>query len=120
MIWNESRNNEWESSVPLITTQFIFWVFFTSLQTIIRSLADGFVIVTILAARELRSRPSDLFILNLAETDLIFLTTFQPWLTHVLNKKTVTTFEAQYYFHESLGEFVNLSSQHAIMLIANV
>ena len=118
MIWYHSKNSEWEDSVSLSTTEPLFLVSFTSLQTIIGSLWNGFVIITFLAARELRRRPSDLFILNLAVADLIFLTTFQPWLTHVLNQKAVITFEARYYFYESLREFVNLSSQHALMLIA--
>ena len=118
MVWNHSKNSGWENSVHLSTTQSIFLVFFTSLQIITGTLSNGFVIVTFLAARELRRRPSDLFILNLAVADLIFLTTFQPWLTHVLNQKAVLTFEAEYYVYESLGCFVNLSSQHAIMLIA--
>ena len=106
------------TSLQIGSTASLFLVSFTSLQTIIGSLSNGFVIITFLAARELRRRPSDLFILNLAVADLIFLTTFQPWLTHVLNKKAVITFEVEYYVYESLGEFVNLSSQHAIMLIA--
>ena len=106
------------TSLQLGSTASLFLVSFTSLQTIIGSLSNGFVIITFLAARELRRRPSDLFILNLAVADLIFLTTFQPWLTHVLNQKAVLTFEAEYYVYESLGCFVNLSSQHAIMLIA--
>ena len=106
------------TSLQLGSTASHFLVSFTSLQTIIGSLSNGFVIITFLAARELRRRPSDLFILNLAVADLIFLTTFQPWLTHVLNQKAVITFEAEYYVYESLGCFVNLSSQHAIMLIA--
>ena len=106
------------TSLQIGSTASLFLVSFTSLQTIIGSLSNGFVIITFLAARELRRRPSDLFILNLAVADLIFLTTFQPWLTHVLNQKAVITFEAEYYVYESLGCFVNLSSQHAIMLIA--
>ena len=109
MVWNHSKNSGWENSVHLSTTQSIFLVFFTSLQTIIGTLSNGFVIVTFIAARELRRRPV---------ADLIFLTTFQPWLTHVLNQKAVITFEAGYFVYEWLGEFVNLSSQHAIMLIA--
>ena len=104
--------------LQLNSTESLFLVTFTSLQTIIGSLSNGFVVVTFLAARELKRRPSDLFILNLAVADLIFLTTFQPWLTHVLNQKAVITFEAGYFVYEWLGEFVNLSSQHAIMLIA--
>ena len=104
--------------LQLNSTQSLFLVTFTSLQIIIGSLSNGFVVVTFLAARELRRRPSDLFILILAVADLIFLTTFQPWLTHVLSQKSVITIEAGYYVYESLGEFVNLSSQHAIMLIA--
>ena len=91
---------------------------FTSLQTIIGSLSNSFVIVTFLAARELRRRHSDLLILNLAVADLIFITTFQPWLTHFLNQNGVITLQDRYYFYESLGEFVILSSQQAIMLIA--
>ena len=106
------------TSLQIGSTASLFLVSFTSLQTIIGSLSNGFVIITFLAARELRRRPSDLFILNLAVADLVFLTTFQPWLTHVLNQKAVITFEAAYYVYESLGCFVNLSSQHAIMLIA--
>ena len=81
------------TSLQLGSTASHFLVSFTSLQTIIGSLSNGFVIITFLAARELRKRPSDLFILNLAVADLIFLTTFQPWLTHVLNQKAVITFE---------------------------
>ena len=103
------------TSLPLSSTASLFLVSFTSLQIIIGSLSNGFVVVTFLAARELRRRPSDLFILNLAVADLIFLTTFQPWLTHVLNQKGI---EHGYYFYESLDTIVNLSSQHAIMLIA--
>ena len=106
------------TSLQLGSTVSLFLVSFTSLQTIIGSLSNGFVIITFLAARELRRRPSDLFILNVAVADLVFLTTFQPWLTHVINQKAVITFEAAYYVYESLGCFVNLSSQHAIMLIA--
>ena len=103
------------TSLPLSSTASLFLVSFTSLQIIIGSLSNGFVVVTFLAARELRRRPSDLFILNLAVADLIFLTTFQPWLTHVLHQKGI---EHGYYFYESLDTIVNLSSQHAIMLIA--
>ena len=103
------------TSLQLSSTASLFLVSFTSLQIIIGSLSNGFVVVTFLAARELRRRPSDLFILNLAVADLIFLTTFQPWLTHVLNQKGI---EHGYYFYESLDTIVNLSSQHAIMLIA--
>ena len=106
------------TSLQLGSTASLFLVSFTSLQTIVGSLSNGFVIITFLAARELRRRPSDLFILNVAVADLVFLTTFQPWLTHVINQKAVITFEAAYYVYESLGCFVNLSSQHAIMLIA--
>ena len=91
---------------------------FTSLQIIIGSLSNGFVIVTFLAARERRRRHSDLLILNLAVADLIFITTFQPWLTHFLNQNGVITLQDGYYFYESLGEFAILSSQQAIMLIA--
>ena len=103
------------SSLPLSRASSLFLVSFTSLQIIIGSLSNGFVIVTFLAERELRRRPADLFILNLAVADVVFLTTFQPWLTHVLNQNGI---EHGYYFYESLCGFVNLSSQHAIMLIA--
>ena len=72
-------------SLQLGSKASLFLVSFTSLQTIIGSVSNGFVIVTFLAARELRRRPSDLFILNLAVADVILLTTFQPWLTHVVN-----------------------------------
>ena len=89
MIWYESKNIEWEGSFPLSTTHSNFWLFFTSRQIIIGSLSDDFDIVTLLAARELRRRPPTLYILNLDEDDLIFLTTFQPRITHVLNQKTV-------------------------------
>ena len=106
------------TSLQLGSTASLFLVSFTSLQIIIGSLSNGFVIVTFLASRELRRRPSDLFILNLAVADLIFLTTFLPWLTRVVYQKAVITFEAEYYVYESLGCFVNLSSKHAIMLIA--
>ena len=111
-------NHGWKHVAPVTQHSVPFLVSFTSLQITTGSLSNGVVILTFLAARELRRRPSDLFILNLALADLIFLTTFQPWLTHVLNQKAVVTFEAGYYFYESLHEFVNLSSQHAIMLIA--
>ena len=106
------------TSLPLSSTASLFLVSFTSLQIIIGSLSNGFVIVTFLAAKELRRRPSDLFILNLAVADLIFLTTYQPWLTHVLNQKAVITIQDGFYVYESLSTFVNLSSQQAIMLIA--
>ena len=106
------------TSLPLSSTASLFLVSFTSLQIIIGSLSNGFVIVTFLAARELRKRPSDLFILNLAVADLIFLTTYQPWLTHVLNQKAVITIQDGFYVYESLSTFVNLSSQQAIILIA--
>ena len=105
-------------SLQLGSKASLFLVSFTSLQTIIGSLSNGFVIVTFLAGRELKRRPSDLFIFNLAVADVILLTTFQPWLTHVVNRKAVFPIQDGYYVYESLHSIVNLSSQHAIMLIA--
>ena len=39
MIWNESKNSEWEDSVSLSTTEALFLVSFTSIQIMIGSLS---------------------------------------------------------------------------------
>lgn len=99
----------------LSKSESVFLISFNSLQIIIGSLSNCIVIITFMGVKELRRRPSDLLILNLAVADLIFLTTFLPWLTYIVSKTSV---EHGYFVYESSNTFVQLSSGNTILVIA--
>ena len=75
------------------TSEWWFLVIFSSLQILIGSIANFFVIVTIFLSRQLRRRSEDHLILNLAITDFFSLTTLLPWNIHFLNQPQIDTKE---------------------------
>ena len=111
-----STDNSSEFKLVLNGSEVSFLLVFNSLEIIIGALSNGFVIVIFLLASEMRKRPSDLLIFNLATADLIVLTAFQPWLTCIISEQTIG--KKYYFYYEGLNSFVQLASGHAVFLIA--
>ena len=108
--------NSSEYKLVLNRSEVSFLLVFNLLEIIVGALSNCFVIAIFLLASEMRKRPSDLLIFNLATADLIVLTAFQPWLTCIISEQTI---EKEYYFYyEALNSFVQLASGHAVFLIA--
>ena len=95
----------------------IFLTSFTSLLIIIGSLANGAVILTFLVVRELRRRPSDTLILNLAVADFVSLVTYLPLHTFIISEGRVG-YGLVYFLYESLNSMGTYSSGNAIFSIA--
>ena len=102
--------------LELSKAEVLFLLVYNSLEIAIGTLSNFFIMVVFLLASEMRKRPSDLLIFNLATADLILLTTFQPWLTCIIGEKNLE--EKYYFFYEGLNSFVQLASGHAVLLIA--
>ena len=111
-----NSSNSSEIELKLNNSEVLFLVVFNSLEIIVGALSNCFVILTFLLASEMRKRPSDLLVLNLATADLIVLTAFQPWLTSIISDKSIGV--KYYFFYEGLNSFVQLASGHAVFLIA--
>ena len=111
-----NSNNSSDIKLTLSSSEVLFLLVFNSLVIIVGTLSNCFIIVIFLLASEMRKRPSDLLILNLATADLIVLTTFQPWLTTIISDKSIGM--KYYFFYEGLNSFVQLASGHAVFLIA--
>ena len=114
-----SKNNSAEQTdykLQLSREEVVFLLVFNSFEIIVGTLSNFFNILVFLFASEMRKRPSDLLIFNLATADLILLTTFQPWLTSIISEKYLE--EKYYSFYEGINSFVQLGSGHAVLLIA--
>ena len=111
---NYSEHTDYK--LELSNSEVTFLLVFNSFQIIIATLSNSFIILIFLLASEMRRRPSDLLIFNLATTDLILLTTFQPWLTFLVSEKNIRG--EYYFFYEGLNTFVQLGSGQAVFLIA--
>ena len=109
-------DNSSEIRLLLNRSEVSFLLVFNSLEIIVGALSNCFVIVIFLLASEMRKRPSDLLVFNLATADLIVLTAFQPWLTCIISEQTIG--RKYYFYYESLNGFVLLASGHAVFLIA--
>ncbi len=109
-------NHSSEYKLMLNRSEVSFLLVFNSLEIIVGALSNCFVIVIFLLASEMRKRPSDLLIFNLAIADLIVLTAFQPWLTCIISEKAIGG--KYYFYYEGLNCFVQLASGHAVFLIA--
>ena len=105
------------TQTSLSFSETVFLITFTSLQIIIGTLANGVVIVTFLVARELRTRPSDLLILNLAVADLISLLTFLPLHLYMIKEDNFEE-NLPYLFYESFNTIGSFSSGITIFSIA--
>lgn len=111
------NNSAAETKITLSSWQSISLITFTLLQIIIGSVSNGAVIYTFLVARELRKRPSDLLILNLAVADFISLVTFLPFHAFVIIKGGVGC-GFRYFLYESLNTMGTYSSGNTIFSIA--
>ncbi len=111
-----NSDNLTEYKLVLNRPELSFLLVFNSLEIIVGTSSNGFVIVIFLLASEMRKRPSDLLIFNLATADLVVLTAFQPWLTSIIGEQTIG--EKYYFYYEGLSSFVQLASGHAVFLIA--
>ena len=111
---NSIQQTEYE--LNLRKSEVMFLLVFNSLEIIIGTSSNAFIIVMCLLTSEMRKRPSDLLIFNLATADLILLTTFQPWLTCILGEKYLAG--KYYFFYEGLNSFVQHGSSHSVFLIA--
>ena len=109
-------HNSTEYTLELKNSEMLFLLVFNSLEIIFGALSNCFVISVFLLANEMRKRPSDLLIFNLATADLILLTAFQPWLTIMIHQNSIAS--KYYFFYEGLNTFVQLASGHAVLLIA--
>ena len=109
--------NSSEFQLKLKDSEMSFLLFFNSLEIIVGVLSNSFIIIVFLFVSEMRKRPSDLLILNLAIADFILLTTFQPWLTIIIGQNSIK--KQYYFFYEALNGFVQLASGHAVLLIAS-
>ena len=85
--------------LKLSREEVVFLLVFNSFEIIVGTLSNIFNILVFLFASEMRKRPSDLLIFNLATADLILLTTFQPWLTSIISKK---------YLEENITSFMKV------------
>ena len=97
-------------------SEVMFLLVFNSLEIIIGTSSNAFIIVMCLLTSKMRKRPSDSLIFNLATADLILLTTFQLWLTCILSEKYLAG--KYYFFYEGLNSFVQHGSSHSVFLIA--
>ena len=111
-----NSDNLTEYKLVLNRPELSFLLVFNSLEIIVGTSSNGFVIVIFLLASEMRKRPSDLLIFNLATADLVVLTAFQPWLTSIIDEQTIG--EKYCFYYEGLNSFVQLASGHAVFLIA--
>ena len=104
-----------EFKLDLKRSEELFLLLFNSIEIIIGALLNSLVIVTFVLDGEMRRRPSDLLILNLAAADFIILTTFQPWLTYIVSKSFIAG--NYYFFYEGLNTTVQLAAGNAVFLI---
>jgi hypothetical protein len=89
-------------------------VIFNSLQIIFGSIANVFEILFFLRKRHEHDSVSDKLTLNLAVADLVALTTYLPWRTHLLHIRKTTE---DYKYYTSLFVFCIFNTGNAILLI---
>ena len=94
----------------------IFFVIVSVLELIIGSTGNLLIIITFIARRELRRKPSDLLILNLAVADFTSLTTYLPWHAHLLLKVDYDKDELK--FSSSLNSMNLFNSSIGVISIA--
>jgi hypothetical protein len=111
-----SNNSSELFKLELKKSEILFLLIFNSFEIIVGVLSNSYVILIFLLASEMRKRPSDLLIFNLATADLILLTVFQPWLTCIISEISIG--KKYYFFYEGLNSFVQLASGHAVFLIS--
>ncbi|CAB4003420.1 octopamine receptor beta-1R-like [Paramuricea clavata] len=87
---------------------------FASVQVIVGSTANFFVIILFVTRRELRRKNSDLLILHVALADFISLTTFLPWNIYLTNLGRGEYSE----YYTSLNTFCLFLSGTAVLTVA--